>query len=157
MNFIKSVTNPFLFKLFLIQKLPLAWIAGLQIVEINNGKASVGLKYGYFTKNPFKSLYFACLAMAAELSSGILVLLHVNKSGKSISTLVVQMEATFHKKATGKVIFHCVDGEKIKNTIEQAVNTNEGQTITSTSTGYNENNEIVANFIITWSVKVKSK
>lgn len=145
------------FKLFLISKLPMAWIAGLKNLELTPERAVVGVKYGYWTKNPFKSMYFAVMAMAAELSTGLLALSHVYKSGKNISTLVYKMQADFNKKAVGKIRFICDDGPLLQGTIQKAIDTGEGQTIEMTSIGYNENNEQVAKFVITWSMKVKSK
>jgi hypothetical protein len=140
------------FKLFLISKLPMAWIAGLKKLELTSDKAVVGVRYGYWTQNPFKSMYFAVMAMAAELSTGLLVLSQVYKSGKNISTLVYKMQADFNKKAIGKIRFICDDGPLLQGIIQK-----EGQTLEMTSIGYNENNEQVAKFVITWSMKVKSK
>jgi hypothetical protein len=145
------------FKLFLISKLPMAWIAGLKKLELTSDKAVVGVRYGYWTQNPFKSMYFAVMAMAAELSTGLLVLSQVYKSGKNISTLVYKMQADFNKKAIGKIRFICDDGPLLQGIIQKAIDTGEGQTLEMTSIGYNENNEQVAKFVITWSMKVKSK
>lgn len=145
------------FKLFLIKKLPLAWVAGLKKLEVSSTKAVIGIRYGYFTQNPFKSIYFAVMAMAAELSTGILALSHVYQSQKPISLLVLKMQADFIKKGVGKVRFICEDGDAIKEAIQKAIDTNTGQTIDAVSIGYNENNEQVAKFVITWTFKVKSK
>jgi len=149
--------SPLKFKLFLISKLPMAWIAGLKKLDLTSERAVVGVKYGYWTQNPFRSMYFAVLAMAAELSTGLLVLSQVYKSGKNISTLVYKMQADFNKKAVGKIRFICDDGPLLQATIQKAIDTGEGQTLEMTSIGYNENNEQVAKFVITWSMKVKSK
>ncbi|HTF82567.1 MAG TPA: DUF4442 domain-containing protein [Cytophagales bacterium] len=148
--------SSFKFKLFLISKLPLAWVAGLKIDEVNQTQAVVAVRYSYWTKNPFKSMYFAVQAMAAELASGALVLSHVSESGKNISMLVLKMRADFTKKALGRIRFICMDGESIRLAIQTAIATGEGQTIEATSIGYNENNEQVATFVITWTLKNKS-
>ncbi|MEY3412057.1 MAG: hypothetical protein RIQ70_743, partial [Bacteroidota bacterium] len=108
-TFIDILRNPFQLKLFFITKLPMALLAGLRIEAIDQSTATISLKYGYLTKNPFKSLYFACLAMAAELASGVLVWSGVADSKKNISMLVTGMEAEFTKKAIGKVAFCCED------------------------------------------------
>jgi hypothetical protein len=49
---------------------------------------------------------FACLAMAAEMSTGVLAMAHVYKRKPAISMLVVKMEAEYFKKATGKNRIH---------------------------------------------------
>lgn len=148
--------SPFKFKLFLLKNIPLAYIAGLRIISLTADHASIGVRYGYWTKNPFRSLYFAVLAMAAELSTGILAINKVQSSGKNISMLVVGMEATFLKKGTGKVVFECKDGKAFEQIIAEAIKTGAGQAFTATSIGLNEQGEKIAEFKIKWSFKVKS-
>ncbi|MEJ7672361.1 MAG: hypothetical protein WKF59_06555 [Chitinophagaceae bacterium] len=41
------------------------------------------------------------LAMAAEMSTGILAMMHIYKRSHSISMLITNMEASYIKKATG--------------------------------------------------------
>ena len=109
------------FSFFLISKLPLAYFAGLKIKEIDFQKAIVTAPYNFLNKNPFKSIYFAVLSMAAELSTGILALMHVNKKDKKISMLVIEMQSKFYKKATTKVKFICENGNEISNAIDKAI------------------------------------
>ena len=65
---IKLARNSFKMKLFMLMKLPFGFLAGLKITKINSQKASVSIPYKYLNKNPFRSIYFAALSMAAELS-----------------------------------------------------------------------------------------
>ena len=154
-SLIQQLRNPFKLKLFFITKLPMALLAGLGIETIEDTKASVSLKYGYLTKNPFKSLYFACLAMAAELASGVLVLTAVDQSYKAVSTLVTAMEARFFKKGMGKVVFTCEDGEAIAKALQLSISSQQGVEVQTTSIGKDEQGDVVAVFTITWSLKVK--
>lgn len=154
-DFINSIKNPFKFKLFLISKLPMGLLAGLKISALDEEKCLVTLPYKYLTKNPFKSIYFACLSMAAEMSTGVLGMMHVINSKPPVSMLVVGMESKFLKKATGKITFECNDGKKIAETISSSIKTGQGHTVSALSTGINEEGEKVAEFNITWSFKVK--
>lgn len=52
----------------MLLKLPLAFVAKLRIDQMNMHQASVSLPFNYLNKNPFRSIYFAALSMAAELS-----------------------------------------------------------------------------------------
>ena len=150
-----TLRNPFKFRLFLLKRLPMAFIAGLKLAEISEDKSVVTVRYKYLTQNPFKSLYFACLAMAGELASGVLSLSHVYAAGVPVSMLVTKMEADFTKKAVGKISFTCIDGNAIKKAIEESKATGEGRTIVATSVGMDEKGDQVAVFRITWSYKVK--
>lgn len=155
-NFIRLVTNPVLFRLYLLARLPSAYFAGLRIPCIDTDSCTVTVPYKWFTRNPFRSTYFACLAMAAEMSTGALVMNLVYKRSPPVSMLVVGTEATFHKKATGLTRFTCADGPAIRSAVQAATTTGEGQTIRTRSTGKNANGDLVAEFYITWSFKVKS-
>jgi len=157
-SFRKNILHPFKFKLFTLSKLPLAFVAGLRVNDISDSQSVVSIKHNYFTKNPFRSMYFASQAMAAELSTGVLVMDAVQQAKpRNISMLVLNMEADFSKKATGRISFTCKDGAKIDDAIQTVLSTNKGETIELKSVGKNEQNEVVSTFKFTWTLKEKTK
>ena len=153
--FFELVRNPVKFRMFLFKSLPAALLSGVRLREVNNEKAVVTVPYKWFTQNPFRSTYFACLSMAAEMSTGILAMAHIYKRQPKVSMLVVGIEGKFHKKATAKTSFLCEDGIRIRQTIEAAISTGQSQSCRALSSGFNEANELVAEFWITWSFKAK--
>jgi len=154
-KFLQLINHPFKFRLFLLSKLPSAFFAGVRVLKADEEKCTVKVPYKWFSQNPFKSTYFACLSMAAEMSTGVLALAHIYRREPAVSMLVLKVEGNFIKKATGITVFTCDDGLLIKQTIEDAVNSNEGKTVSARSYGKNTAGEIVADFVITWSFKVK--
>ena len=153
--FKQLITSPIKFRFFLFQKLPAAFFAGLRIHHFDPEKCVVRIKYSWFTMNPFKSVYFAVEAMAAEMCSGMLAFGQVYQRTPKVSMLVVKMEAAFVKKATGLILFTCEDGQMIQNAINEAIISGEGKTIVCKSIGTNSANEVVAEFNFTWSFKAK--
>ena len=153
--FKQLITSPIKFRFFLFQKLPAAFFAGLRIHHFDPEKCVVRIKYSWFTMNPFKSVYFAVEAMAAEMCSGMLAFGQVYQRTPKVSMLVVKMEAAFVKKATGVILFTCEDGQMIQNAINEAITSGEGKTIVCKSIGTNSANEVVAEFNFTWSFKAK--
>ncbi|MGN6402247.1 MAG: DUF4442 domain-containing protein [Flavisolibacter sp.] len=153
--FFSLINHPLKYRLFLLQKLPAAYFAGLKVQQVNEDSCSISVPYKWFTKNPFRSTYFACLGMAAEMSTGILATAHIYKRLPKISMLVIAVEGKFYKKAIGKTIFTCQEGPSIRQAIEKAIAVNEPQTIRALSSGYNDNKDLVAEFWITWSFKMK--
>ena len=147
--------SPFLFRLYLLNKLPAAFFSGIRIREISNERSIVSVPFKWFTQNPFRSTYFASLAMAAEMSTGVLAMANVYKREPSISMLVTKMEANYFKKARGISFFTCEQGVEIANTINTAAADGESKTVIIKSTGRNQNNELIAEFIFTWSFKSK--
>ncbi|MCC9167759.1 PaaI family thioesterase [Pontibacter harenae] len=155
--FRRLVASPAKFRLFMLSKLPMAFMADLKVSSLTVGRASVTIPYKYLNKNPFNSIYFACLSMAAELSTGVLCMMHVYQSDPAVSMLVVHMEADFTKKAVGKITFTCEDGKSIQEAADQTKATGEGVTVVAISRGVDEQGEQVAEFRFTWSLKAKKK
>ncbi|MBX2933559.1 MAG: DUF4442 domain-containing protein [Ferruginibacter sp.] len=155
-RFLKTIQHPFKFSIYLLLNLPSAFFSGVRVVYADENQCRVKVPFKWFSKNPFKSTYFACLSMAAEMSTGVLALAHIYKRSPAISMLVSNIEGRFLKKATGITIFTCTDGQLIKQTIEEAVKSGEGKTITANTYGKNEAGEMIAEFTVTWSFKVKS-
>lgn len=153
----RLLMNPVKFRLFLLTKLPSAYFAGVRIKSASETAVTSSVPYKWFSKNPFRSTYFACLAMAGEMSTGALGMMHIHKRNPGVSMLVVTVEGNYFKKATGKTYFTCSDGEMIKQTIEEAIVTGESRSIRARSVGKNDSGEDVAEFFITWSFKARSQ
>lgn len=140
---------------FLMFKLPSAYIAGVRVKSFSAAKAVVTVKHRWINQNPFKSLYWAVQGMASELATGILVMYQIEQSGKRISMLVTRQTGTFTKKATGRIVFKCDDGDKIYNAIAQTIETGEGVTVNLTVMGTDEQGDTVSEFEYEWSLKVR--
>jgi hypothetical protein len=100
-------------------------------------------------------MYFAVQAMAAELSTGALVISQIKNSKKNISMLVANNNSNFTKKATGRIQFTCIDGHLINNAIQATIATGEGQTFWMKSIGTNEKGEQVSEMNFEWSIRLK--
>ena len=150
MQFTPSKLNAFMFF-----KLPSAFWSGVRVKSISPEVCEVTVKHRWFNQNPFNSMYFAVQAMAAEFTTGALVMFQIKQSRKSISMLVAQNKSIFTKKAMGRITFTCNQGGLIKETIQKAIATNEGQTVWLTSTGKNEKGEQVSEMQFEWTIKVR--
>ena len=69
--------------------------------------------------------------------------------------LVFNMQASFNKKAVGKINFVCNDGNLIKQSVEKAIATGDGVTCETVSKGYDVDSNCVAEFRIVWTFKQK--
>lgn len=155
-KFLQLAKHPVKFRMFLFMKLPAAFFSGVRIKDVDEERSVVSVPYKWLTQNPFRSTYFASLAMAAELSTGVLGMMHVYKKTPPVSMLITNMEASYFKKSTGKTFFICEQGKYIRETIEQSIATGQSKSITVKSTGTNKNGELIAEFLFTWSFKVKN-
>lgn len=153
--FLRLAQHPFKFRLFLLTKLPAAFFCGVRLKYIDPDRAEVTVPFKWITQNPFRSTYFACLAMAAEMSTGILAMGYIYKD-VPMSMLIVKMEARYFKKAIGKIYFTCEEGQRLHSVIQEARATGKPLECTVQSVGFNTDGERVAEFNFTWSFKSKS-
>ena len=140
----------------MFRKLPAAYFSGVRVRYTDETKCAVTVPFKWFTKNPFRSTYFACLAMAAEMSTGVLAMGHIFKKDPQVSMLVTKIEGNFFKKATGTITFISEDGRRIASMIRETMASGKRTSVNTYSTGKDKGGDTVAEFVITWSFKVKS-
>jgi Cu/Ag efflux protein CusF len=137
-------------------KLPAAFIAGVRVKTIDATSCKVTVRHRWINQNPFKSMFWAVQGMAAELTTGALVISKLNESGLNVSMLLTGNNSSFSKKATGKITFICKQGAEVDMILKKAIATNEGQTIWMNSVGMNSEGVEVSNFNFQWSIKVRA-
>jgi hypothetical protein len=153
----RRLRSPFLLRGFFLAKLPLALFAGLRVRELDEHRCATSVPYGWRTTNPFRSTYFAALSMAAELSTGALALLATELAGAPVALLIVNLTASFGKKATALTTFTCEDGARAFDAVAATVATGEPATATLATVGRMPDGTEVARFTFTWSFKRRSR
>lgn len=154
LDYQRKMTNPFIFWFAMLVKLPSAVFWRLKIKSLDTEKCEVTIPFFWRSQNPFKSIYFAALAGAAELSTGALCQLALSGNGQ-FSMLVVDFRAEYSKKANTKITFCCDQGSELFDLIE-GMQIGETAQLTMISEGKNTSSETVAKFYVTWSFKRKS-
>ena len=88
MEFTPSKLNFFTFF-----KLPMVWLAGIRVVVFERNYCEAKVKHRWINQNPFKSMFWAVQGMAAELTTGVLLMQEIQSSNQKISMLVVNNKA----------------------------------------------------------------
>lgn len=153
----QKVLNKWLFKLFLLKNMPIALLAGLRIRALTAESAVVSIPFKWLSQNPFKSVYFATQAMAAEMSTGVLGMMAIQGSPYRVSMLVLKLEAEYTKKAAERVYFACENGDEIMAAVNKTLTDGLGVTVNCKSIGRLKDGTIVSTFTIVWSFKAKQK
>ncbi len=153
-KYLQDIRSGWKLRLYFFKNLPSALWWGLKVKNANTTRTEVTIPYNWRTRNPFKSIYFAALAGAGELSTGVMANL-ARMSGGDVSMLVLEQRAEFLKKATTAITFTCEDGEKVFEAVKAAVETLQPQTLTMLGTGRNTQGEVVARVYITWTFKLR--
>ncbi len=156
-KYIDRIQNSFLFNLFLLKELPLAWMAGCSLKSVSPEQCQIRMPFGWRNQNPFKSIYFAAQSMSAEMSTGMLAVLAIENSNESIAMLVSNVEGGFTKKANASVTFTCSDGQKMFDAIEETCRTGEPVLVPMKTVGVMDDGTEVSNWTFTWSVKKRSR
>ena len=146
--------NPSKINWFLMFKLPAAYWCGVRLKTLTEVESSASVKFKWINQNPFRSMYFAVQMMAAELSTGALVMSKIKDSRKNVSMLVASNQAVFNKRVTGRVVFTCTDGALVSAVIAK-MTAGEAQGITLRSIGTNEAGEIVSEMKFEWTLKLR--
>jgi hypothetical protein len=137
---------------WMLFKLPAAWLSGVRLTLIDEKKCEVKVRFKWINQNPYRSMFWAVQAMAAELTTGMLLTKSIKDSNSDISMLLVSNKSSFYKKAVGKITFVCDEGEIAKQLINLTI-----QNTTSKSwfkaKGYDEAGDQVSEFDFEWSCK----
>ncbi len=151
------VISPSKLNTYLMFKLPAAFFTGVRTKALNENSCVVQVKHRWVNQNPFQSMFWAVQGMAAELSTGALVMTKIKASRRPISMLVASNNATFSKKATGVITFTCQEGQLIDAAIEKAIASGDGQTVWLNAKGVNKEGVEVSDFNFEWTLKLKTK
>ena len=143
--------------LFLLWKLPSAFFTGVRVREISSSSCVTTVKHRWINQNPFRSMFWAVQGMAAELSTGALVMNAIRESGADISMLVTGNKAEYFKKARGRIDFDCRQGAEIISMVEKAKNFGGAETIILISEGRDKVGALVSRFEFEWSLKARNK
>jgi hypothetical protein len=149
----RRLLRPWNFRLYLWARLPLAACAGLSLRRLDEEACTVALPGGWRTQNPFRSMYFAAQAMAAEMSTGAPAMMLAEGASASVSMLVREVRGVFTRRIQGEAEFTFADLSAMQAAIERAVESGESETFVGRSTGRNRDGSPASEFEITWSFK----
>ena len=141
--------------IFTFFNLPSAWWSGVRVVKITPVTCDVKVHLLWINKNPFNSMFWAVQGMAAELSTGVLIMQEAKDLDIKISMLVINNKANFTKKAKGKLVFSCRPNDLIKNTFQNLLETKNPQTLWLQSRGIDEKGDTVSTFDFEWTLLLK--
>ena len=137
---------------WMLFKLPAAWLTGVRLSVIDEGKCEVKVRFKWINQNPYRSMFWAVQAMAAELTTGMLLTKSIQDSNSDISMLLVSNKSSFYKKAVGKITFVCDEGEIAKQLINSTIK-NTTSKAWFKAKGYDEAGDQVSEFDFEWSCK----
>jgi hypothetical protein len=149
----KKFLNPVFFRGFMLKMLPMGFLSGMRIAQLDDELCEVRLTYSWLIKNPFRSTFWAVLGMAAEMSTGALLVSYTRNQPDRISFILIENEAKYYKKGRGKMRFICNYSAQVKQTVLQAMKDNEKHEIQLPVRVLNASGELIAEMSFTWVVE----
>ncbi len=147
--------SKFQISLFTLLRLPSVWLCGIRVTLLEQSFCEAKVKHRWINQNPFNSMFWAVQGMAAELTTGMLLMQEIQISKKKVSMLVLNNKANFSKKAQGRITFSCNSADLITNAIKKLLETDKPQILLLTSKGIDENNDLVSTFEFEWTLLIK--
>lgn len=146
--------NAWLFRTFLFFKIPLGWISGMKIKSLDTHQATTTINFTWLNQNPFKSMYFGSQSMAAELSTGAIVLMSIKDTSPMVKAIIVGNEAEFVKKAKERIFFTCNEGSKVFGAVSECQKTEDPIKLKLRVEGKTKNGTLVSVFHFNWIFSV---
>ncbi len=147
-------------RLFGLLKIPVIFFVGPKVIEINDQRSEIEIPLNRRTRNHYRSMYFGVLAAGADLGAGLLAQYLSEKSARGkVGILFKDFKADFLKRAEANTHFICEEGEKIRQAIAKAIETQERQNLpvrVYATVPSRSGAEPVAEFVLTLSLKAKA-
>lgn len=145
--------------MFGLFKIPLIGFVRPRLLEITDTRMVIKIPLRRRTRNHLGSMYFGALAIGADLAGAFQAFQVAEQMKRNVSIAFKNFEADFIKRPETDVYFIAEDGLMIQAMVDDSIKTGERVTknVTITAvTGYPQNPETVAEFVLGLSVKDKS-
>lgn len=147
-------TGP-LFQTGLWTQMPLLAMAKPNVKRLDRNQCTVELPFNWRTRNIFGTMYFAAILMAAEATTGGLVLFHNAARPEKFSYIVTGVDADFIDKARSTVTFVCREGDVVEDAFARAARVDERFERTLEVVGRREDGTEIARANVEWSWRGK--
>lgn len=153
----KGLRGPVKFRLFSLVSMPSARFVGLRLDRIDSEACITSIPGGWRSQNPFKTMYWAAQGMGAELATGAAPFAMARSMPEKLRMFVVGTEATFGKRAKGRIKFTCDEVSAARNAIEQSRVSGESVECDLRSIGRDSSGDVVSEWVFKWNFLVMEK
>ena len=150
----RSLLGSVKFRLFSLVSMPAARFAGLRIDRLDENSCVTSIPGGWRSQNPFKTMYWAVQGMGAELATGAAPFAMSKSMSEKLRMFVVGTDATFTKRAKGRISFTCNDVSAAKEAIEMSVSTGESVECDMSAVGMDSSGDVVSEWVFKWNFLV---
>lgn len=126
---ISNLTNTLRIRFWGLFKVPMLWYIRPTVTELDSIKCVVKVPLLRRNKNHHGSMYFGVLSAGADLAGGISAMNYIEKSGKNISLIFKDFNASFLKRVEGDCYFVNTQGKEIEQFVQKVIESKERMTM----------------------------
>ncbi|MEA9356516.1 DUF4442 domain-containing protein [Bacteriovorax sp. PP10] len=157
-NVPKKYQDTLFVRLFGFMKVPLIFWVSPSVVKMDDKECIIKIPLNRRTKNHLNSMYFGVLCTGADLAGGLVAMNEITASKKKVALSFKDFKADFLKRAEGDVHFIVTQIPEIKKFVADVIKSGERMNmpveIKAVVPSINPE-EVVANFVLTLSLKAK--
>lgn len=147
-----TLLQPWKLRLWMLKNLPMGLASGMVVESLDEKGCRVMLKDRFWIHNPFGSVFWAVMSMAAELSTGSLIYACCSK--RKIKFILVGVEGKFIKKVKGKSFYFCPSGQEVLRSIDTLESPGDVCSVILPVIAQDQAGQTVAEYQFTWSLKI---
>ena len=147
----QRLVRPWQLRIWMLTHLPMGLVSGMSIESLDENSCKVVLKDRLWIRNPFRSVFWAVMGMAAELSSGSLV--YAWASGTNSKFILTGIEGKFLKKLRGKSSYFCQSGQEVRRSLDSLENPGDQIVLIMPVIAQDQAGDTVAEFQFHWQFK----
>ncbi len=150
----RGLLGPVKFRLFSFVSMPAARFAGLRMDQLDGNSCVTSIPGGWRSQNPFKTMYWAVQGMGAELATGAAPFAMSRSMPERLRMFVVGTEATFVKRAKGRITFTCDNVSASRQAIEHSRESGGSVECDLRSIGRDSSGDVVSEWVFKWNFLV---
>ncbi len=153
--FKKRVSNPRVFKAYMLVKAPVLGVTGAYLEDIGTHGAHLVVPFGRTTKNLFGKLFGAAVLAGAETASASMIVLHMRNQGGKLTADLVGVSMQAHGEAAGDARVIADNGAAYAEFVRRAIDSGEPIEETFHVSVVDPDGERTHDIELTWRVREK--
>jgi hypothetical protein len=119
-TFRDRVIHPWMFRAYMLAKMPVLGVTGAYLTEIDTRSAELALPFGWGTKNLYGRMFDSAVVAGAETTSMSLLVLHIRNQEAELSAEVAGLEVDVLESTTEDLEIVCDDGHRYADFVARA-------------------------------------
>jgi len=120
-KFQKRVSNPRVFKAYMLAKAPVLGVTGSALEKIDTYGARLSIPFGRRAKSLFGTMFGAAVLAGAETTSGAMLVLHMRNQGAKLPVRLSKVELEVLENVAEDITILCHEGARYGEFVERVV------------------------------------